>query len=82
LPLVEQKFKERFGYDIPLNQKILRMRPDVLIENPKTFPKFPDCDEDLYYMTMWNCFHPRSGFKPAPEVGFKLLLHIKLLINW
>lgn len=67
---------ELYGCDIPDDQPILRMRPDVYINNICDFPSIPTTMDD-YYISMRHRYHRPHIPMNAPEAGDLMCLTTK-----
>jgi hypothetical protein len=65
----EALFRETYGVDMPDDQHILRLRPDVLIRSHETFPAFPTDAADMYYISNWDRTCRPHWDPAAPEAG-------------
>jgi hypothetical protein len=59
----EQLYFEKFKIEMPVNQQILRLRPDFIVEDIEKFP-LPPVNESNYYISTWNTQH-----RPNPEIN-------------
>jgi len=62
----EQLYQDTYGVEMPLNQMIIRLRPDVHIYNIENI-QLPLLDEDNYYISTWNTDH-RDYNSEYPEI--------------
>jgi hypothetical protein len=69
-------YQDLYGEEMPADQPILRLRPDVFVDRVREFPPAPPALEGgaPYYMSIWNTAH-RPHFQPDhPEAGDLLAL--------
>lgn len=70
----KQLYKEFYNEEMPDNQLILRLRPDVFIENISKIPK--SINSDNFYLSMWNINHRAYNAKSL-ETGDVMCLTTK-----
>ena len=70
----EELYKKTFGFDMPENQKILRLRPDVLVEY---FPISYENSTDDFYLSRYDINARRYPNPKSPEVGDIIALTTK-----
>ena len=63
----EQLYLETYGVEMPLNQMIIRLRPDVHIDDIDIL-QLPLLDKDDYYISNWNTDH-RDYNQDNPEIA-------------
>jgi hypothetical protein len=71
----EKLYKETYGVEMPMDQVIIRLRPDSKITNIDKFP-FPPMNEDYFYMGTWNTAH-RVYNKDQREIDFGIMYTTK-----
>ena len=70
----KELYREIYGEEMPADQPILRLRPDVFVDRVRDFPAPPPEGVAPYYISIWNTAH-RPHFQPAhPEAGDLLAL--------
>ena len=75
----ESLWRERYGTDMPDDQPILRLRPDLKFETTDNFPEVPTTNN--YYISNWNRLHRPNWNPNAPEVGDVMCLTTKKVVK-
>jgi hypothetical protein len=63
----EKLFKETYGYEMPMDQIILRFRPDIIINDVDKFP-LPPTNEKYFFMGQWHYAHRPNFDKLNKEI--------------
>jgi hypothetical protein len=78
LQLAEQMHLKLYQCPMPDLQPILRLRPDLVVNNVDWFPLFDHrALSGMYYKSMWNRMHRPTLKKHAPEAGDAVALTTK-----